>query len=51
MSKQSERAADRRRAKLQDIQRRVEDGSLTIRKMTAQERKLYRAKLVAGSRK
>jgi hypothetical protein len=31
--------AEQRRAKLQEIQRQIEAGSLTVRKMTAEERK------------
>jgi hypothetical protein len=38
---QADRAAERRRAKLEEIQRQVKDGSLTIRKMTPDERKRY----------
>jgi hypothetical protein len=38
---QADRAAERRRAKLEEIQRQVKEGSLTIRKMTPEERKRY----------
>jgi hypothetical protein len=38
---QADRAAERRRAKLEKIQRQVKDGSLKIRKMTPEERKRY----------
>jgi hypothetical protein len=38
---QADRAAERRRAKLEEIQRQVQDGSLKIRKMTPEERKRY----------
>jgi len=41
MRTQSERAAEKRQLKLQDVQRQVEEGSLTIRKMTARERKQF----------
>jgi hypothetical protein len=41
MITQADRAAERRRVKLEEIQRQVKDGSLTIRKMTAEERKRY----------
>jgi hypothetical protein len=33
--------AEPRRAKLQEIQRQIEAGSLTVRKMTAEERRRY----------
>jgi hypothetical protein len=46
MLTQADRAAERRRVKLEEIQRQVEDGSLKIRPMTADERKRYPA--VAG---
>ena len=39
MVTQADRAAERRRASMEKIQRQVKDGSLTIRKMTAEERK------------
>jgi len=41
MLTQAHRAAERRRASLEKIERQVKDGSLTIRKMTAAERKRY----------
>jgi hypothetical protein len=41
MITQADRAAERRRVKLEEIQQQVKDGSLTIRKMTAEERKRY----------
>jgi hypothetical protein len=41
MLTQADRAAERRRAKLEEIQQQVKDGSLTIRKMTPEERKRY----------
>ena len=37
----AERAADERRVKLEEIDRLIEAGRLTVRKMTAEERKLY----------
>jgi hypothetical protein len=41
MGTQADRAAEQRKAKLEEIQRQLDAGSLTIRKMTPQERKLY----------
>jgi hypothetical protein len=41
MITQAERAAEKRRAKLEEIQRQVADGSLKIRKLTAKERKQF----------
>ncbi|HWX45722.1 MAG TPA: hypothetical protein VNY52_10435 [Solirubrobacteraceae bacterium] len=41
MLTQADRAAERRRAKLEEIQQQVKEGSLTIRKMTPEERKRY----------
>jgi len=41
MATQADRAAERRLAKLEDVERQVKEGSLTIRKMTAEERKRY----------
>jgi len=38
---QAERAAEKRRLKLEEIQRQVKDGSLKIRKMTDQERRRF----------
>ena len=38
MSTASERAQERRQAKLDDMQQQIEDGTLTVRKMTAEER-------------
>jgi hypothetical protein len=37
----ADRAAEQRRAKLEDVQRQIQAGSLKVRKMTAEERKLY----------
>lgn len=41
MITQAERAAEQRRAKLLEVQRQVGAGSLVIRQMTPEERKLY----------
>jgi hypothetical protein len=41
MITQAERAAERRRVRLEEIERQVKDGSLTIRKMTPEERRRY----------
>ncbi|MGA2319360.1 MAG: hypothetical protein ABSG95_01285 [Solirubrobacteraceae bacterium] len=41
MITQADRTAERRRVKLEEIQRRVKDGSLRIRKMTPEERRRY----------
>gem|GEM_PF-1385460 len=41
MITQADRAAERRRLKLEDVQRQLKEGSLTIRKMTREERKRY----------
>ena len=38
MSTAWERAEERRRAKLADMQQQIDDGTLTVRKMTAKER-------------
>jgi hypothetical protein len=38
MLTQADRAAERRRVKLEELQRQVKDGSLRIRKMTPEER-------------
>ena len=38
MSSASERAQERRQAKLDEMRQQIEDGTLTIRKMTAEER-------------
>lgn len=53
---QADRAAERRREKLEQINKQLKDGSLTIREMTADERKRFPAqaakpsKSVKGSR-
>ncbi len=41
MITQAERAAEKRRVKLEEIERQVKEGSLTIRKLTAKERKRF----------
>jgi hypothetical protein len=41
MITQADRAAEKRRVKLEDVQRQLKEGSLTIRKMTAEERKRF----------
>ena len=41
MGTQADRAAEKRQVKLDDVQRQLEEGSLTIRKMTADERKRF----------
>jgi len=41
MPTQADQAAKRRLARLADVQRQIKEGSLTIRKMTAVERKRY----------
>jgi len=51
MLTQADRAAERRRVKLEEIQRQVKDGSLTIRKMTPDERRRYPAMRVKARRR
>jgi hypothetical protein len=51
MLTQADRAAEKRRAKLEDVERQVKDGSLTIRKMTAEERKRFPPKPADARRK
>jgi hypothetical protein len=41
MPTQADRAAERRRERMEALQRQVKDGSLKIRKMTPEERKRY----------
>ena len=41
MKTQREREDEKRRAKLEAVQQQVEEGSLTIRQMTPEERKKY----------
>jgi hypothetical protein len=48
---QADRAAERRRVKLEDVQRQLKEGSLKIRSMTAEERKRYPAVPVKPRRK
>jgi hypothetical protein len=48
---QAERTAEKRRVKLEEIQRQVKDGSLKIRKMTAQERTRFPPRPSRGSHK
>ncbi len=43
MLTQADRAAARRREKLEEIQRKVKDGSLRIRKMSPAERRRFPA--------
>jgi hypothetical protein len=53
---QADRAAERRREKLEQINQQIKEGSLTIREMTAEERRRFPAqasrpaKSVKGSR-
>jgi hypothetical protein len=51
MPTQADRAAERRRERVEAMQRQVKDGSLKIRKMTAEERKRYPPRPSAGRRK
>jgi hypothetical protein len=51
MLTQADRAAERRRVKLEEIQRQVKDGTLRIRKMTRAERKRYPAAPAKARRK
>jgi hypothetical protein len=48
MITQAERAAERRKLRLEEIERQVKDGSLTIRKMTAEERRRFPVRPAAG---
>jgi hypothetical protein len=48
---QADRAAEKRRLKLEDVQRQLKEGSLTIRKMTREERKRYPPLPAAPARK
>ncbi len=47
----AERAAERRRERLEAMDRQVKDGSLKIRKMTPEERKRYPPRPSTGRRK
>jgi len=51
MLTQADRAAEKRRVKLEEVQRQVEDGSLKIRKMTVEERKRFPPKVAEPRRK
>ena len=51
MLTQSDRAAEKRRVKLEEIERQLKEGSLTIRKMTAKERKRFPPLPSKGSRR
>jgi hypothetical protein len=51
MLTQADRVAERRRVKLEEIQRQVKEGSLKIRKMTRDERRRYPAVPVKARRK
>jgi hypothetical protein len=51
MITQADRAAERRRLKLGEIERQVKDGSLRIRKMTPEERRRYPATPAKARRK
>jgi hypothetical protein len=51
MLTQADRLAERRRLKLEEIQRQVKDGSLKIRRMTPEERKRYPAVPVKARRR
>jgi hypothetical protein len=51
MLTQSDRAAERRRVKLEEIRQQVQDGSLTIRDMTPAERKRYPPRQPTGGRR
>ncbi len=51
MITQADRAAERRRLKLGEIERQVKDGSLRIRKMTPEERRRYPAMPAKARRK
>jgi hypothetical protein len=51
MLTQADRAAERRRVKLQEVRRQVKEGSLLIRKMTPEERRRYPAVPVKAKRR
>jgi len=51
MLTQADRAAERRRVKLEEVQERIKDGSLRIRKMTPEERERYPAVPVKARRR
>jgi hypothetical protein len=50
MLTQAERAAEKRRVRLEQMQRQLKDGTLKIRKMTAQERRRFPPRPSKGSR-
>jgi hypothetical protein len=50
MLTQADRAAERRRVKLEEIRQQVKDGLLTIRDMTPAERKRYPPRPSTGRR-
>jgi hypothetical protein len=50
MVTQAERKAEKRLLKLEDVQRQVKEGSLTIRRMTPKERKLFPPRAPKSSR-
>jgi hypothetical protein len=51
MLTQADRVAERRRVKLEEMERQLKEGSLTIRKMTAEERKRYPPRPAKARRK
>ncbi len=51
MVTQADRAAERRRVKLGELERQVKEGSLKIRKMTPEERRRYPVVPVKARRK
>ena len=51
MLTQADRVAERRRVRLEEIERQVKDGSLTIRQMTPKERKRYPPRPSKGRRR
>ena len=51
MSSVAERAALKRQEKLEEIQLQIDRGSLTVRAMTAKERKLYPPRTATPLRK
>jgi hypothetical protein len=51
MLTQADRAAERRRVKLEEVERQLKEGSLKIRKMTAEERKRFPPKPVKARNK
>jgi hypothetical protein len=51
MGTQADRAAERRRVKLEEMQRQLKEGTLRIRKMTPEERRRYPAIPVKARRR